>query len=636
MTEKKQLNNNSGQANVGMLKRPRKKIVLRAAFSIVILLLTAVLLFSMTAAWYTNVADTGGLIFVAKQWDFNGSITVESDVISMAPGDSGMVSMHITNNGQETATAGVTVSKSKLSELMQKRLYFYVDTPYYRNSERMDRVYVSSSGGYTYTVFADSKIYITPDAQNAPALKWMWVYDVLGYYVYGKINDSSVQIDEYIRPIEYAYDPITTTFTDEGYLKTIDGFKTVNEFLLEMSATDGYAGNIDVSQRTANGYYPVYVNSEGYGVWAYLCTYSEILENNEYDTSIGTSGSSETHSVEISVIGSNSTETALNINDKETLEAIVESNGYVNVKLTDDISLDSELVIKNGHRVDIDLNGHTLTSSSANVISAEEGAKITLLNGTLQGNGSSIGIEASGADVTLNNVVVENVKDGIKIADHQNDIAADSRVLIMDSEIVGNRNGLWIYGNDGESETKTTVIVERSSIVGTTYAGIVGNGSYEGVDIQISDSTVYGYYTAIYHPQKNSVLRVERSTLEGITGMVVKGGSVIINDSIINGTGTTEQITQDPQYSLSGFSDTGDGIYLEANYEWTTEITITGANTKVTSANAYAVRKFMEEEEQASIQISGGTFSTDVDKYLAPGATQTHVDGEGFVVTSAE
>ena len=105
MTENNQNNNTPGKSNVGLLQGLRKKVLMRAVFSVAILLLTLVLLFSMTVAWYTNVADTGGLIFVASKWGFDGEIFVESDVISMAPGDSGIVSMQIRNTGEETAIA---------------------------------------------------------------------------------------------------------------------------------------------------------------------------------------------------------------------------------------------------------------------------------------------------------------------------------------------------------------------------------------------------------------------------------------------------------------------------------------------------------------------------------------------------
>jgi hypothetical protein len=130
MTENNRKNNNSRQDRDDTLRALKKKILLRAFFSVVTLLLTAVLIFSLTAAWYTNVADAGGLTFVAKEWDFDGNIIIQNDAIAMSPGDSGTIFMQISNNGTETASAAVTVSKANLSEPMKQRLYFYVDTTF--------------------------------------------------------------------------------------------------------------------------------------------------------------------------------------------------------------------------------------------------------------------------------------------------------------------------------------------------------------------------------------------------------------------------------------------------------------------------------------------------------------------------
>ena len=105
MTENNRKNNNSRQDRDDTLRALKKKILLRAFFSVVTLLLTAVLIFSLTAAWYTNVADAGGLTFVAKEWDFDGNIIIQNDAIAMSPGDSGTIFMQISNNGTETASA---------------------------------------------------------------------------------------------------------------------------------------------------------------------------------------------------------------------------------------------------------------------------------------------------------------------------------------------------------------------------------------------------------------------------------------------------------------------------------------------------------------------------------------------------
>ena len=627
MTENNRKNNNSRQDRDDTLRALKKKILLRAFFSVVTLLLTAVLIFSLTAAWYTNVADAGGLTFVAKEWDFDGNIIIQNDAIAMSPGDSGTIFMQISNNGTETASAAVTVSKANLSEPMKQRLYFYVDTTFYRNAERMDRVYVSDSGGYTYTVFPNSQVSITEDSQNAPPLKWMWVYDVLGYYVRGSVTDMSAQIDEYLRPIEYAYDPITTTFATDGALKTVDGFKTVGSFLKEISETDGYEGTIDVTKKTANGYYPVYVNSEGYGVWAYICNYDEIMQNMQYDTKIGEAEVSESYPVEIYVTGSNTQSTAMEVSSKEMLASVLSTMSYANVKLTQNMSLDQALVIKGGSRIDIDLNGYTLSSSADNVINAEVGSKITVSNGILSGNGQNYGVLSNGAEIVLSNTVMQNVSEGIKITDHQNSSNADSRVHIVDSEISAAEDALWIYGNNGDTETKTMVIIERSKLTGSAYAGILCNGSYKGTDIQVLESTVKGYHAGIYHPQKDSTLKVLNSEIEGLSGIVVKGGTVTVEDSTVRGIGGVDEIDE-PAYLNSGFSVTGDGIYLEANYDWTADIKVLGAKTNVTSASALAVRKFEPDAPGANIVIEGGNYSTDVSEYLAKDAVQSaNADG---------
>ncbi len=630
-TEKKTQQNNSRTASGTSLRELRKKLVMRAVFSVVTLLLAAVLLFSLTAAWFTNVADTGALTFVAKKWDFNGSITVGEGAVSIAPGMRGVIPLHITNDGAETAVAGVSVSKASLSELMQKRLYFYVDTPFYRNGERMSRVFLSENGGYAYTVFGGSEIHATEQSQNVPLLRWEWVYDVLGYYVRGGLVDGAVQIDEYVRPIEYDYDPITTTFREDGGLATVDGEVTAQAFLSALSATDGYAGEIDTGAVTADGYYPVSVNAEGYGIWAYLCTYDEIQQGMADDTAMGEAAQGDAHAVEIRVTGSSTHETALAVDSAELLSALLSSTGHARLRLTKDITLTEQLLLASGYRADIDLGGYTLRLAEDAPICAEEGSVLSLSNGTLSGGGQLYAIEASGAGVTLDGVTVEDVTYGVKITDHLNAVGADSRLHVVDSRISADSVGVWVYGNGGEG-TVTTVVIERSYIVGQNYAGIVGNGSYSGTAIQVKDSVVQGYYTAIYHPQRESTLTIENSNLTGLTGLVIKGGTVAVHDTVIRGTGTPEQIAE-PEYFKSGFSDTGDGIYLETNYDGGIEVTVTGKSTHISSASAYAVRKFAADDVGAVISLHEGTYNTDVSAHLAIGAQQS-VDAEGNYTVS--
>ena len=123
-------------------------------------------------------------------------------------------------------------------------------------------------------------------------------------------------------------------------------------------------------------------------------------------------------------------------------------------------------------------------------------------------------------------------------------------------------------------------------------------------------------------------MNIETSLLTGWTGIAVKGGTVNIESSVIRGTGESFE----PTYSLSGWTDTGDGVYLEANYEWSTEVNLTGSCT-VTSAYGEALRMFSPDAENAKITVSGGTYSTDVSQYLAEGCTVSETEG-GFAVNA--
>ena len=110
-------------------------------------------------------------------------------------------------------------------------------------------------------------------------------------------------------------------------------------------------------------------------------------------------------------------------------------------------------------------------------------------------------------------------------------------------------------------------------------------------------------------------MRLESSTLEGDTALVLKGGITYINDCIVRGLSETPE----PEtYYPSGWTETGDAIYLEANYIWETKVYISG-NTMATSKHALAVRKYKPEEPQASIAITGGIYSSDVSDYCAEG-----------------
>lgn len=616
----------------------KKSVLMRAALVITVVILSIVLIFSLTVAWYTNVVQSGGLTFSAEKWDFNGEITVGDVSVNAYPGASDVVPMTITNNSDLLAAASVTVSKEQMDLEMKQRIYFYVDTNYTRNGEMMDRVYVSSNSSYTYTLFPNSEIIIDENIQNAAPLKWEWVYDVLGYYVVGQLSStdsgSIVTVNEYIRPIIYDYDETKTTFLPGGALLTIDGTTTPQEYLAELSLSDGYEGLVDAAtiEATGDGYYPVSVDENGYGVFAYFCSYTEIETNTTTDTSLGEEAVN--CAAKISITGQNVNYAPLTVSSEAALLQMIDLADGRLIQLTNDIVLTETLAVESGSRVMLDLNENTLSSNSNTIISADEGSTVMLQNGSVVGTGASgsTAVYAAGANVSLCNVNVSNVVEGVVVRDNTTVAGQNSRIYVSSSTIVAKDDGLWIYGS-GEEGRQVSVVVENSTIVGEGYAAITFNGTHWGTNTYISNSELTGMYTSIYHPQRNSTLNILESTLSGYTGLVVKGGTVNITDSTITGTGNEYN---EPAQNDSGWTDTGDGVYLEGNYEYVTTINIYGDKTIIkktsTDSDVLAVRNAHFDLGYSNIYITGGSYNTDVNEYCTEGYTTQNIDGSSYKV----
>jgi hypothetical protein len=149
---------------------------------------------------------------------------------------------------------------------------------------------------------------------------------------------------------------------------------------------------------------------------------------------------------------------------------------------------------------------------------------------------------------------------------------------------------------------------------------------------------VKGLYTSIYHPQHNSTLTIKDSELYGFTGLVVKGGTVTVTDTFVQATATASDQLQAPQINGNGWSDTGDGIYLEANYSEDGAISLTVTNCTVSSLASLAIRQYpLDGVSDVTFTVVSGNFSsyassaasapdgfdakTQIADYLATGST---------------
>ena len=607
------------------------KIWKQALFALAALATLGVLLYSLTTAWYTNVAETTELVFETESWGFEGQVKALDTGLLLAPGQNACAEMSVTNDGEQINQITVTVDKSSMPEELQKRIYFYVPAAAKESDKTADRVYLSTYGGYSYRVMPKSTLLLTADSAADAPVRCQWVYDLLGYYVYGTLDKDNklitaeqiaaskrkdVEAPVYIRPVEYDYD--SATFQD-GKLLTTDGVTTADSFVTSVLSADGYKGAAAVKY---GDYYAVNItgtsdNNEKTGLWLYLCTQEEIDAATELDTRIGTYRylleqkdeqdrsipltEEQTKEYEdvaallggakatIQIAGQNLRTSIADVTEAERLTAALEQGE--SVRLAGDMTLKDTVTIPADKDVIIDLNGKQLTTNVVGqpVLKGAPGSSITVLNGTINGGSRDTTVQLVGSSAAFSGVTIQ----GRLLIDDKNESNENGTVSVVrlsncTLKTVGDEQvGVHVFGNGAASSSRTVLLVEDCTIE-STFAGILGNGSDDcyGTDIQVLNSTVKGKYAGIYQPQRGSRLLVQNSTVEGMTGIAVKGGTVTIRNCIVNGTRedgfvpTAEQV----KASRNGWLDTGAGVYVEANYDWAEEIAMTIAGSTISSA----------------------------------------------------
>lgn len=668
-----------------VLAKMQKRIALQAAMALSAIGLTVVMIFAMTAAWYTNIVHTSGLTFEVETWGFNGSITSDTLTIAAGPGDEGLIDLEVASDSNSPSAVSVNFSKALMPKQIQQRIFFYVDTQMVRSNEVMDRVYLNSQESYTYNLFSQGKLTLTDTVHNAPQLKWHWVYDVLGYYVQGYPltlsngdNTPDFQVTEFLRPIEYDYDAATMEYdaANETYtILTVDGTLTPEQFLVELSKTDGYEGEINPANRDASGYYPVSVDKDGKGVYAYLCSYAEIELNTIYDTALGqgTQDAEEplNYTAKLLVSAQKTKNTVLNVTSLSGLKSAIDLGAADTIQLSSDVHFGTGevLTIQAGQRVMLDLNGKSLITADPDTVPivVQEGGSLTMANGSLlyqndsSAESKNCAVEAIGAEVVMSGVNLSGYYRGLKVSDDKAERSTDSDIRLVNCNWTTRDTTLLIYGNGKNSVQTTQVIIESSTLFSDAIT-ISGNGNVAtattggsyGTDIQIIDSTITSnpdkVYSAIYHPQRDSVLTIYSSEISGYTGIAIKGGTVNIIGSKVTGHGVGMDAIN--SFANSGFNDTGDAVYIETNYDYPIELNITDLVTVVgettntektvlTSQNCYALRVHDPKADCVDVNIVSGTFKGETmncvpdqamfETYLVSGSELTE-DGRTFVV----
>ena len=162
-----------------------------------------------------------------------------------------------------------------------------------------------------------------------------------------------------------------------------------------------------------------------------------------------------------------------------------------------------------------------------------------------------------------------------------------------------------------------------------------GNEGRWGTDIRILDSTLTSnpdrVGVGIYLPQKNSTTTISGSTVSGYTGIYIKAGTVKLIDSTVRGYGEG----QPAAFQNSGFTDTGDAVYIETNYGHEIRLEVSG-NSVLTARYGKSLQVYEVDAPEVVVRLYGGTYDQEQPKsYLADGYIQNETD-ERYVITANE
>ena len=626
----------------------RKRIVWQAGLAGLTVVLTVVIIFAMTAAWYTNIVQSSGLMFEAEAWGFDGTIEVNTDPIEAGPGDDGVIHLAVHNDNENTTAVSVGVSKARMATEMQKRLYFYVDTQLTRNGETMERVYLNSQESYSYILFNKGSLTLTETIHNGAQLRWQWVYDVLGYYVLGTAMDNKLMISEYLRPIEYDYDRATiVTSIDETTgqvtmdVETVDGVMSLEDYLVELSGKDGYPGRIDPALKTESGYYPVAVDPEtGYGVYAYMLSYTEIEMETQFDTRLGKAVAEAAnpengepvepirYEAQLTISAQKNKNNVINADSLASLQTAINFGASDVIQLSGNIVLTGDEIIEIGQsqKIMLDLNGYVIRGdASGSIFKVNEGGSLTLTNGILEGNGKSrcYAVHTIGGELVMSGVTAMGFEDVLRIGDCDGSNGLDSKVRLYQCQLEASSYGILVKGNGIASDRYTQLILEECVIkANDVCVGGNGNDTESGTDIQIINSTLIGNESTrsvgIFHPQQKGNLTIQGGSVTAYTAIAIKGGNVSVNGATVKGVG----LRQKPIASGSGCSDTGDGIYIETNYGYPIFLQIDG-DSKIESVYGYSLQVFEPDAPNVTVQIYSGIFKEpQPEEYVAAGSEQ--------------
>ncbi len=354
--------------------------------------------------------------------------------------------------------------------------------------------------------------------------------------------------------------------------------------------------------------------------------------------------------VGIGSVSADSDEVKLNDGVAQSLATAVTSAKTTGgtIVLQKDVTLGSVVDIEAdaGKTITIDLNGFNITNSSTDRVFNVKSGVVKIVN---NGDATKGKIVNENTSSTAGVIFVKGSDDEVE---SQTDLTIGKNVTVegINPVIVGLLSGskqvnygtkVTIEGTLNNTKSQSVAgaaLTIHGTIKNTTYAPIIDIKDGAVLTSGLSDGT--GIYQAGY-----SVITAGKATISGSTGIITKSGALTLNGTKV--TGTLEEAFEG-EAAGSGFASTGAAIQIESNnppYAGLIDLNINGGEYTSTSNSAILEYKDEDDEESTAINtiainagtfisaegqddikgvvktsfIKGGSFSSDVTKYVAEG-----------------
>ena len=343
----------------------------------------------------------------------------------------------------------------------------------------------------------------------------------------------------------------------------------------------------------------------------YYCTEASVQDSS---TPFGYSASEWSTDVPVAQVGNKAYATLA--------AAVAAAEDGDTIKLADNVTLSSTVEINND--LTIDLNGHNITGGSVRALWFKNGES------TITGAGTITSATNGGSSV---------IRVGEGANDNSASLTVDEGVVV---ETTGSSYGITVFSGAKGGRGKDVTLVMNGTVKSKDMPAISGCGNAENGKTYI---TVNGKVTtenenAIYFPCDGKL--VVNGTVTGDGGIEMKAGTAEVMvgevnigaDAVITATGT---VRSNPGNHNDGCSTLGYALAAVENSGYLGKPTIIVNGGTINGTVGVFVDSEVDESKKATITITGGTFSSNVNNYCAEGyectgsdTTWTVTEKEGY------